>query len=139
SAGVTPFISTFDGGSFTNLAQPGDNQDVDALQGAIMYMTPYRRFATHNSVVFNFVVDIDASAAEHAGIRWYELRQDSGGGPWRVHQEGTYAPDNSDRWCGSIGIDEFGNIGMGFTVLNNNPENPTFPSLQIGRASCRER
>src|SRR5690606_40655787 len=81
SAGVTPFISTLDGGSFTNLAQPGDNLDVNALQGAIMYMTPYRRFATHNSVVFNFVVDIDASAAEHAGIRWYELRQDSGGGP----------------------------------------------------------
>ena len=130
SAGVTPFISTFDGGSFTNLAQPGDNYDVDALQGAIMYMTPYRRFATHNSVVFNFVVDIDASAAEHAGIRWYELRQDSGGGPWSVYQEGTYAPDNSDRWCGSIGIDEFGNIGMGFTVLNDNPENPIFPSLR---------
>lgn len=131
SAGVTPFISTFDGGSFTNLEQPGeDTYEVDALQGAIMYMTPYRRFDTHNSVVFNFVVDIDASAAEHAGIRWYELRQDSGGGPWRVHQEGTYAPDNSDRWCGSIGIDEFGNIGMGFTVLNDSPQNPVFPSLR---------
>ena len=128
--GVTPFNSTFDGGSFVNLPQPGDTFDVDALQGAIMYMTPYRRFPTHNSVVFNFVVDIDATAAEHAGIRWYELRQDSDGGPWRVHQEGTYAPDNSDRWCASMGIDKFGNIGMGFTVLNNSPVNPIFPSLR---------
>ncbi|HET8753233.1 MAG TPA: GEVED domain-containing protein [Salinimicrobium sp.] len=128
--GVTPFISTFDGGSFTNLEQPGDNFEVDALQGAVMYMTPYRRFQTHNSAVLNFVVDIDPSSAEHAGIRWYELRQESNGGPWRVFQEGTYAPDASDRFCGSIGIDEFGNIGMGFTVLNDNPEKPVFPSLR---------
>lgn len=128
--GVSPFISTFDGGSFTNLSQPGSPHEVDALQGAIMYMTPYRRFPTHNSVVFNFVVDVDASAAEHAGIRWYELRQNPEGGPWRVHQEGTFAPDNSDRWCASIGIDQHGNIGMGYTVLNDNPENPVFPSLR---------
>ncbi|HET7360409.1 MAG TPA: hypothetical protein VFI78_00580, partial [Salinimicrobium sp.] len=128
--GVAPFISTFDGGSFTNLSQAGEYPDVDALQGALMYMTMYRRFPTHNSVVMNFVVDIDPSAAEHAGIRWYELRQGPGGGPWSVYQEGTYAPDESDRWCGSIGIDKYGNIGMGFTVLNDNPEDPVFPSLR---------
>lgn len=147
SEGVTPFIATFDGGSFTNLSQPGNGPEVDALQGAVMYMTPYRRFPTHNSVVLNFVVDLDASAAEHAGIRWYELRQDSDGEPWYVYQEGTYAPDGSDRWCGSIGIDEAGNIGLGFTVMNDNPENPIFPSLRYtgryvddppGRMTIRE-
>lgn len=130
SEGVTPFHSVFDGGSFRNLSQPGSAPDVDALQGAIMYPTAFRQFSTHNSVVFNFVVDIDPSVVEHAGIRWYELRQDSGGGPWTVYQEGTYAPDQSDRWCGSIGIDRNGNIGLGFTVLNDNPENPIFPSLR---------
>lgn len=130
SQGVTPFNSVFDGGSFTNLSQPGNAPDVDALQGAIMYPTAYRQFPTHNSVVFNFVVDIDPSAVEHAGIRWYELRQDAGGGPWSVYQEGTYAPDNSDRWCGSIGIDKNGNIGLGFTVLNDSPETPIYPSLR---------
>jgi hypothetical protein len=147
SEGITPFLATFDGGSFTNLSQPGDAPEVDALQGAIMYMTPYRRFGTHNSVVMNFVVDTDASAAEHAGIRWYELRQNADGQPWYVYQEGTYAPDGSDRWCGSIGIDGFGNIGIGFTVMNDNPENPVFPSLRFtgryaqdppGRMTIRE-
>ncbi|MFD2517169.1 GEVED domain-containing protein [Salinimicrobium flavum] len=128
--GVSPFHSTFDGGSFENLSQPGDAPDVDALQGAVMYPTAYRRFPTHNSVVFNFVVDVDPSRVEHAGIRWYELRQDPQGGPWSVFQEGTYAPDYSDRWCGSIGIDKNGNIGLGFTVLNDNPENPIYPSLR---------
>lgn len=131
SEGVTPFHSTFDGGSFRNLSQPGGAPDVDALQGAVMYPTSYRRFDTHNSVVFNFVVDVDPSLVEHAGIRWYELRQDAAGGPWNVYQEGTYAPDLNDRWCGSIGIDKHGNIGMGFTVVNDNTEEPIFPSLRF--------
>lgn len=128
--GVTPFHSVFDGGSFTNLSQPGNAPDLDALQGAIMYPAAFRQFPTYNSVVFNFVVDIDPSAVEHAGIRWYELRQDAGGGLWSVYQEGTYAPDNSDRWCGSIGIDKNGNIGLGFTVINDSPDNPIYPSLR---------
>ncbi len=128
--GVSPFIATFDGGSFSNLEQVGNNPDVDALQATIMYMTQYRRFPTHNSVVLNFVVDVNPTAAEHAGIRWYELRQDRNGGLWRVHQEGTYAPDSSDRFSGSIGIDEKGNIGLGFTVLDNNTEFPVHPSIR---------
>ena len=128
--GVSPFIATFDGGGFKNLSQPGSDTDIDALQGAMMYMTQYRRFDDHNSVVMNFVVDIDPSSAEHAGIRWYELRQQGDGSPWYVYQEGTYAPDSSDRFSGSIGIDGRGNIALGFTVLDDNPVDPVFPSIR---------
>ncbi|PRX52566.1 GEVED domain-containing protein [Salegentibacter salegens] len=129
--GVSPFIATFDGGSFSNLSQPGDDTpEVDVLQATMMYMTTYRRFPNYNAVVMNFVVDVDPSAAEHAGIRWYELRQQNDGGPWSVYQEGTYAPDNSDRFSGSIGLDAEGNIALGYTVLNDNPQNPVFPSLR---------
>jgi hypothetical protein len=136
SQGVSPFIATFDGGAFSNLEQPGNAPDVDVLQATIMYMTQFRSFGTHNSVVLNFVVDIDPSAAEHAGIRWYELRQDPNGGPWSVFQEGTYAPDKSNRFSGSIGMDKKGNIGLGFTILDNSPETPIFPSIRYtGRYS----
>ncbi|WP_286761273.1 GEVED domain-containing protein [Salegentibacter sp. UBA1130] len=129
--GVSPFIATFDGGSFSNLSQPGeDTPEIDVLQATMMYMTIYRRFQNYNAVVMNFVVDVDPSAAEHAGIRWYELRQQTDGGPWSVYQEGTYAPDNSDRFSGSIGLDAEGNIALGYTVLNDNPQNPVFPSLR---------
>ena len=128
--GVSPFIATFDGGSFTNLEQPGNPDDVDVLQATIMYMTQFRSFETHNSVVLNFVVDVDPSPAEHAGIRWYELRQERGSLPWRVHQEGTYAPDKAHRFCGSIGMDKFGNIGLGFTVLFDSPVDPIYPSIR---------
>lgn len=47
--GVSPFAATFDGGGFQNLPQPGDTPEIDALQGAMMYMTQYRRFGIHNS------------------------------------------------------------------------------------------
>ena len=146
--GVSPFTSTFDGGGFQNLAQPGNDIEIDALQGAMMYMTQYRRFQNHNSVVMNFVVDVDPSFGKHAGIRWYELRQSADGAPWNVYQEGTYAPDNSDRFSGSIGIDARGNIGLGFTVVNDNPTNPVFPSIrytgrfrgdELGRMSIEEQ
>ncbi|WP_462281611.1 hypothetical protein, partial [Salinivirga cyanobacteriivorans] len=49
---TTPFDGLFDGGSFSNLPQPSGS-DIDALQATIMYMAQYRRFANHNSVVFN--------------------------------------------------------------------------------------
>ncbi len=134
--GVSPFIGTFDGGAFSNLSQPNDAPDVDVLQATMMYMTQYRRFPTYNAAVLNFVVDVDATAAEHAGIRWYELRQASNGGLWSVYQEGTYAPDKSDRFSGSIGMDANGNIGLGFTVLDDSPERPIFPSIRYtGRYS----
>ncbi len=128
--GVSPFTATFDGGSFQNLPQPGGGVDIDALQGAMMYMTQYRRFPTHNSVVMNFVVDVEPTSAKHAGIRWYELRQQADGQPWTVYQEGTYAPDASDRFSGSIGIDRRGNIGLGFTVVNDDSREPVFPSIR---------
>lgn len=134
--GVSPFTATFDGGGFQNLPQPGDAVDIDALQGAMMYMTQYRRFSGYNSVVMNFVVDVEPSPAKHAGIRWYELRQAGDGAPWIVYQEGTYAPDKSDRFSGSIGIDKTGNIGLGFTVVNDDVRQPVFPSIRYtGRYS----
>ncbi|MFC6857876.1 GEVED domain-containing protein [Zunongwangia atlantica] len=130
ASGVSPFTATFDGGAFNNLEQPGNAPDIDALQATMMYMTQYRRFLDHNSVVLNFVVDVDPTQAEHAGIRWYELRQYGDGNDWEVYQEGTYAPDGSDRFSGSIGIDDQGNIGLGFTVLDDSPANPVFPSIR---------
>jgi len=130
ASGVSPFIATFDGGAFSNLNQPNDGPNVDVLQATMMYMTSYRRFPNYNAAVMNFVVDVDPTPAEHAGVRWYELRQDRNGGPWRVHQEGTYAPDKSDRFSGSIGMDKEGNIGLGFTVLDDSPQSPVFPSIR---------
>ncbi len=114
---TAPFVSVFDGGSFSNLTQP-NGQDIDALQATIMNQAQFRKFADHNSAVFNFVVDVVAGTGEQAAIRWMELRQSGDGQPWSLYQEGTYtAPNNKHAWCASMAMDSQGNIGMGYTGM----------------------
>lgn len=129
---TTPFISVFDGGSFSNLAQPGGGADIDALQATIMNQAQFRKFGGHNSAVFNFVVDTDASGGELAGVRWFELRQSGDGQPWTIFQEGTYtAPDGKHAWHASMMMDVQGNIGMGYSGMAG----PTTPNPTTKRVS----
>ena len=110
------FNSVFDNGSFSNLQQ-SDGTKIDALQATVMFMTNYRRFSDHNSVVLNFVVNTNNSGK--AGIRWYELRQNNDGDPWTIYQEGTFIdPSNHHTFAGSINMDKFGNIGLGYTIVD---------------------
>lgn len=127
---TTPFISVFDGGSFSNLSQPGGGSAIDALQATIMNQAQFRKFATHNSAVFDFVVDTDAGAGELAGVRWYEFRQSGDNQPWSLYQEGTYtAPDGRHAWHASLVMDGSGNIGMGYSSMSG----PTTPStVRVG-------
>ncbi|MFT4697208.1 MAG: chitodextrinase [Flavobacteriaceae bacterium] len=122
---TTPFISVFDGGSFSNLTQPGGGSAIDALQATIMNQAQFRKFSSHNSAVFNFVVDADASAGELAAVRWQEFRQSGDNQPWSLYQEGTYtAPDGRHAWNASLAMDGQGNIGMGYSSMSG-PSTPT--------------
>ncbi len=137
---TTPFISVFDNGSFSNLLQPGNGRriSIDALQATIMNQAQFRKFATHNSAVFNFVVDADASSGELAAVRWYEFRQSGDNQPWSLYQEGTYtAPDGRHAWNASMAMDAQGNIGMGYTSMSgsNTPSTVFVSSYFTGRMS----
>ena len=136
---TTEFVSVFDGGSFSNLPQPNAGATVDALQATIMNQAQYRKFATYNSALFNFVIDVDGSSTKQAGVRWYELRQTADGEPWEIYQEGTYtAPDNRHAWNASLIMDVQGNIGMGYTGMssaNSTDDNVLLGSYYTGRYS----
>jgi len=95
---ATEFISVFDGGGWQNFSQPGGTT-IDGLQATIMNQAQFRKMGTHNSMLFNFVVDADASSGKLGAIRWYELRQDDDNLPWSVFQEGTYtSPNGKHAW-----------------------------------------
>ncbi len=114
-----PYIGVFDGGSFSNLTQPGGGPAVDALQATVMNQAQFRKFGTHNSAVFNWVVDTDAGGGELAGVRWFELRQTADGQPWTMYQEGTYtAPDGRHAWHASLIMNGDGDIAMGYTSMS---------------------
>jgi len=72
----------------------------------------YRNFGSHETLVGNFVTDINGNNI--GGVRWFELRK-TGAGAWSLYQEGTYAPTTSDnRWMGGIAMDGAGNIALGY-------------------------
>jgi GEVED domain/Secretion system C-terminal sorting domain len=130
---TTPFTSVFDGGSFVNLPQPNGGATIDALQATIMNQAQFRKFANHNSAIFNFVVDVDGSSTKLAGIRWFELRQNGDGQPWSIYQEGTYtSPRGKHAWNAGMGIDVQGNIGMGYTGMGG-LDNTFVSSFYTGR------
>jgi hypothetical protein len=116
---TSSFTSVFDGGSFANLTQ-SSGPDIDAMQSCISTQAQFRKFPTHNSAVFNFVVDVLSGSAEQAAVRWYELRQDADGEPWVIYQEGTYtAPAGRHAFGASMAMDLQGNIGMGYSSMNS--------------------
>lgn len=127
---TVPFIGVFDGGSFSNLTQPGNGIAIDALQATIMNQAQFRKFGGHNSALFNFVIDTDASSGEKAAVRWYEFRQPADNTPWTMFQEGTYsAPDTGTggekhAWHASMMMDASGNIGMGYSAMTVDPNDP---------------
>ncbi len=126
-----PASSTFTGpttisvGAFTPacggracIPQSGTSQKLDSLGDRLMYRLAYRNFDGHESLVVNHSVSATlGSNSGSTGIRWYELRK-TGGSP-TVYQQGTYAPDSSYRWMGSIAMDKAGNIAVGYSVSSS--------------------
>jgi hypothetical protein len=92
--------------------QLDSEQEIYATPSQLMYRLAYRNFGDHESLVSNFTVD-GADGGGRAAIRWFEVR-DPRGAP-AVFQEGTYAPDSSYRFVGSIAMDRNGNAALGYT------------------------
>ena len=88
-----------------------------------MRWASYRNLGTHAAVVFNQTVD--ATGTNQAGIRWYELRR-VGTGPWTIFQQGTFSPDATHRWMGSMALNRLGEIGLGYTASSS----AIFPGLR---------
>lgn len=110
--------------SFFCFRQPGTANTLDPLREVVMWRLQYRNFGDHESLVGNLVTDLDGT--DHGGIRWFELRKNIGTA-WQLHQEGTYGPDEANRWMGSAAMDKDGNIALGYSVSSA----AVFPSLRF--------
>jgi PKD repeat protein len=109
---VTEFDSDLCGlFSFNCFPQSGTSTTLDPLREVVMFRAQYRNFGSHETIVGNFVTDVDGT--DHGGVRWFELRRENGS--WGLFQEGTYAPDSKNRWMGSLAMDKDGNIALGYS------------------------
>jgi len=123
---VTAFDSNF-GANWDNIKQPATTRELDAIPQVIMNAPQYRNFGTYQTIVCCHTVDVDNT--DHAGIRWYELRKTTG--TWSVRQTGTYAPDANSRWMGSIRLNGFNEIGLGYSVSSTS----VYPSIRYAGQS----
>ncbi len=124
-AAFDSFIAGTGGDPFANLAQPGTSQRIDALIYVMNFQTHRYDFGTHQSIVYNFVVE-PVNNTKISGLRWGELRK-VGGGDWELFQEGTFVDPtgNESVFMGGIGMDQEGNIALGYIKTGTS----TFPSL----------
>src|ERR1035437_10778166 len=96
-------------------AHKADSQEqLDSLGDRLMFRAAYRRFHDHESLVLNHSVDTGGDTSRTA-VRWYELRDLDKDVPV-VFQQGTFTPDTSHRWMGSIAMDGNGNMALGYNV-----------------------
>jgi hypothetical protein len=112
TAAGLPFDSDMCGYTSSCIPQLGTTVKIDALSDRLMYRVVYRRWPDHESLTLNHTVDADG--ADHAGVRWYELRR--AGGTWAIHQAGTHAPDALHRWMASAAMDGDEDLAIGYSV-----------------------
>ena len=122
---AAPAFSAACAGGGTCIPQSGTSQQLDSLADRLMYRLAYRNFGDHESLVVNHSV----TAGSSVGVRWYEVRTPNT--TPTIFQSGTFAPDSSYRWMGSIAMDKVGNMAMGYSVSSSS----LFPSIRYtGRA-----
>ena len=93
--------------------QQGTTQTLDTLGDRMMYRFAIRHFADHDRAVFNHAVQSGSQVA----VRWYEIYDPAGS--VTLNQQGTYAPDSTYRWMGSIAEDKNADIGLGYSASSS--------------------
>lgn len=123
--GVAEFDSDLCGlSSLECFPQPGSMTELlDPIREVIMWRLQYRNYDPVETLVANFVTDVDGS--DHGGIRWFELHK-TGPSNWSLYQEGTLAPDGDNRWLGSAALDGSGNLALGYSVVSSTQ----FPAIR---------
>jgi len=121
---TAPFNSTICGATRGRcIPQPGTSVKLESLSDRLMFRLQYRNFGGYRAMVTNHTVNVDG--AGHAGIRWYELRNSGSG--WSIYQQGTYAPDASHRWMGSVALNANGYMALGYSVSD---ASSVYPSIR---------
>jgi len=120
------FDSNLCGYNRSCIPQAGTVEKLDALSDRLMYPVNYRNLMdTLGYEVMVVTHNVDVDDTDHAGVRWYELRNYNDGAGWVLHGGGTFAPDSDHRWMGSASVDNEGNIGLIYSISGST----TYPSV----------
>jgi hypothetical protein len=119
-SGVASFSLACGGG--TCIPQKGVTDQLASLGDRLMYRLAYRNFSGDHQT---WLVSHSVTAGSSVGERWYEFRAPENSTSLSVFQQGTFAPDSSYRWMGSIAMDSAQDIILGYSLSSSS----TFPSI----------
>jgi len=106
--------------------EPGGNV-IDTLSDRMMYRLAYRILPSptpakdllHDNRTQDWLVSHAVANSGAAAVRWYEFRSPIRTTTPTTYQQGTYAPDSTNRFMSSLARDKQGNIAMSYTVTSS--------------------
>ncbi|MBN2017315.1 MAG: T9SS type A sorting domain-containing protein [Candidatus Cloacimonetes bacterium] len=103
--------------------QPGTGTRIFSMNDRLMFPLQYRHIDGKDILMANHTINM---GNDIAAVRWYELnRVDS---LWTIHQQNTYnPPDGLSRWMGSIAMDKYKNIALGYSISGD----AVYPSIRV--------
>ena len=114
--------------------QLGTTSLLASLGDRLMYRLALHRNTNSANVptTWSYLVSHSINNGGTGAERWYEFRAPAGSPTaLSIYQGGTYAPDATYRWMGSIAMDKRGNIALGYSRSSST----LFPDIYFtGRA-----
>jgi hypothetical protein len=116
-AGAGPaFVGLCNFGTTACVPQKGTTSRLDSLGDRLMYRLAYRRSGSARNNYQSWLVSHSIANGGTGAMRWYEFRAPiATPTALSLYQGGTYAPDGTYRWMGSIAMDKVGDILMGYS------------------------
>lgn len=116
--------------------QKGITDKADSLGDRLMYRFAYWNDGSAGDQ--HWLVNFDVTASEsQGGVRWMEITAPESSVPptaLSVYQQGTYAPDGTWRWMGSLARDQMGDILLGYSESCGSTcsgGTPMYPSVYV--------
>ena len=101
-----------------DIQQPAPGDFLDSQSDRLMYRLAYRNFGASESLVVNQTVRLTPiSEIYRAGVRFYELRRNTGGN-FAVKTAETAGDTTASRWMGSAAQDYQGNLAVGYSFAS---------------------
>jgi hypothetical protein len=96
---------------------------VDGIGDRLMFRLAYRNFGSQSAPNESWVSNFSVNSGGVAAPRWFELKGLDGANG-TINQEGTYQPDSTWRWMGSVAMDQSGDLALGYSASSStiNPQ-----------------
>jgi hypothetical protein len=115
--GLPAFVGLCNFGTTACVPQLGTTSKLDSLGDRLMYRLALRRTVNRANVPVNsWLISHSIANSGTGAMRWYEFRSpNSNITALSTYQGGTFAPDSTYRFMGSIAMDKQGNIALGYS------------------------